>query len=422
MSVTFRVACGCLLAVALWLVSVHSGRAADKSPLTVVHLPPVTEEAEGKADAPKAAEKVPAADAPKKSASAAKPLPKPKQLSPEMAERRDRVRRLLKALREQPFNTQQNDCSDILEFCRGFGCDTELTDNAGTGQKINGITCLCWNLPCAGCELMTLSRGHLAPRVGYGYQGQSSELAAVLALSGVPPEYPVRCGAVQRTVADMIEYEKLTCRSGTDMSLKLVALAHYARQPSWKDSLGGQWTLRRVVAEELTRPSGALPYAGTNRLLGLVSAVNRFKADKAPLDGELARATSYIADSTVYAYSSQNTDGSWGKPINRDYPTAISATAHMLQWLVATEPANGLENPHMLQGIDFLTTAYNTPHYQNYISTMSAVEISAAMHTAYVLNVYDQRVFVPADPPPEAPPAKGEKDEQKSAARERLSR
>ena len=39
------------------------------------------------------------------------------------------------------------------------------------------------------------------------------------------------------------------------------------------------------------------------------------------------------------------------------------------------------------------------------------------MHAAYVLNAYDRRVFVPADPPPAAEPAKAEKPEQKSASR-----
>ena len=115
------------------------------------------------------------------------PTKKVKQLSPEMTERRDRVRRLLTALRTQPFNTQQNTCTDILDFCRAFGCRTELTDNAGSGQKVNGITCLCWNMPCAGYELITISEGHLAARVGYGYQNNSSELAAVLALCRCPP-------------------------------------------------------------------------------------------------------------------------------------------------------------------------------------------------------------------------------------------
>lgn len=48
---------------------------------------------------------------------------------------------------------------------------------------------------------------------------------------------------------------------------------------------------------------------------------------------------------------------------------------------------------------------------------MSPREISAAMHAAYVLNVYDRRVFAPADPPPAAEPAKTEKPEQKAASR-----
>ena len=100
----------------------------------------------------------------------------------------------LTALRTQPFNTQQNTCTDVLDFCRAFGCETELTDNATSGQKVNGITCLCWNMPCAGYELMTVSEGHLAPRVGYGYQDNSSELAAVLALAARSGRLPGPCG------------------------------------------------------------------------------------------------------------------------------------------------------------------------------------------------------------------------------------
>ena len=202
-------------------------------------------------------------------------------------------------------------------------------------------------------------------------------------------------------MADVIEYEKLTCRAGADMSLKLVALSHYVNEPSWKDNLGGPWTLRRIVGEELNRPAGGRPHAATNRLLGLACALNRFKADKAALDGDLERAKAYVDESIAFAYSAQNTDGSWGRAINRDYAAAVAYTAHMLQWLLAALPDSRLEDARIAQGIDFLTTSFNAPHYQNYISTMDAREISAAMHAAYVLNVYDQRVFVPADPLPE---------------------
>ena len=433
MSVTFRSSCHILLAAGLLVGFVGLTRAEDSDtkkatkPDPVTVNGPVSPTAEKKAEKP-AADAAPADAAPgdeeaKEAAPAAKPPRKKlKVLSPEMTARRDRVRRLLTALRKQPFNTQQNDCADIIEFCRGFGCDTELADNAGSGQKVNGITCLCWNMPCAGFEVMTFSEGHLAPRVGFGYQSQASEMAAVLALSQVPPNYPARVGRVVRTVADLIEYEKLTCRAGTDMSLKLVALSRYVREPSWKDNMGGEWTLKRVVAEELNRPTGGIPFAATNRLLGLVTALDRFKADKTAIDGDLARAESYVDESKRYAFSSQNSDGSWGRATNRDYATAVSHTSHMLEWLVASGPASELEDPRIAGGIDFLTTAFNAPHYQNYISTMSAREVSAAMHAAYVLNYYDQAVFAPANPPPTPPSPAPAKTEQKSAERDAQTR
>jgi hypothetical protein len=87
----------------------------------------------------------------------------------------------------------------------------------------------------------------------------------------------------------------------------------------------------------------------------------------------------------------------------------------MLEWLMASLPASGMEDRRIAGAVDFLTTSFSSTHYQNYISTMSAREISAAMHAAYVLNFYDQAVFAPADPLPEAAPAKAEKSEPKAA-------
>ena len=167
------------------------------------------------------------------------------------------------------------------------------------------------------------------------------------------------------------------------------------------------WTGRRA----------RIPTRRPTACLGLCAALERFKRDKVPLDGDLARAKSYVDESIDYAYAAQNTDGSWGRPTSRDYATAVSYTAHMLQWLVTTLPVNRLEGPPIVRAIDFLHNTLNSSHYQAYIPTMSTREISAAMHAACVLNAYDQRVFVPADPPPATEPAKAEKPAQKSASR-----
>ena len=160
------------------------------------------------------------------------------------------------------------------------------------------------------------------------------------------------------------------------------------------DACSGSWP------KNWTGPQGTQPHAATNRLLGLSAALERFKTDKIPLDGDLARAKRYVDESIDYAYAAQNTDGSWGRPTGRDYATAVAYTAHMLEWLVTALPAGRLEEPQIVRGIDFLHDHFNSPHYQTYISMMSGREISAAMHAAYVLNAYDRRVFVPADPPP----------------------
>ena len=164
-------------------------------------------------------------------------------------------------------------------------------------------------------------------------------------------------------------------------------------------------------------PLGRLPHAATNRLLGLSFALDRFKTDKIPLDGDLGRAKQYVGESIDYTYATQNSDGSWGRATGRDYAMAVSSTAHILAWLVTTLPAARLEDPQVVRGIDFLHSTFNSPHYQAYIATMnSAREISAAMHAAFVLNTYDRRVFVPADPL-HAEPAKAEKPDAKSASR-----
>ena len=386
MSIKYYVPFLCLCATALLLAPAGRGRAADaKDP------PAKTEAAEP----------------------AAAPLKKVKQLSAEMAERRDHVRRLLAALRKQPFNTQQNTCGDVLDFCRAFGCETELTDYRRSA-KLNGITCLCWNMPCGGYELLTVSEGHLAPRVGYGYQDHSSELAAVLALAHVPAAYPARAGKTVRTVADLIEYEKLTCRPGLDMSLKLVALANYVKEPSWKDSLGGEWTLQRVVAEELIRPAGTQPHSATNRLLGLAPRWSVSRPTRSPWtatwNGRSAISTTRSATPmrcrTVTAVGAgQRTATTPGRRLHR-------AHAGVAPHGAADRPAGRAANR---AGHRFPAQRLQCDALSELISTMSPREISAAMHAGYVLNVYDRRVFAPADPPPEAEPVKTEKAEQKSA-------
>lgn len=362
-----------------------------------------------KANAPAAAEpsKLPQTATPEK------PSPK-KELSQAQVALRDRVRRTLAAIEQQPFNTRENTVADLTHYCLAFGCSSEVHEGSQAGQKINGITCLCWNLPCGGNELMTVHEGHLAPRIGFGYQDSPSQLAMMLAMSRVPSEYPARAGETVRTVADLIEQEKLSCRSGTDLSLKLIAMSYYVHDGSWKNSLGESWSVSRIVKEELGRSLVNTPGGAPVRLLALSFALEQRAKHEQPIDGEFLRARKYVDESFDFALRSQNSDGSWGRVANRDYPMALSATGQVLEWLVTGLPEQRLEEPQVALAIEYVDGLLSSSRYRWNVQSMSSREISAVMHAAHALVMYDQRVFAPADPAPETPPPAKEAKEAKT--------
>ncbi len=118
-----------------------------------------------------------------KPADAAKPATKPKpQLSPAQAALRNLVRGALVMHQKQPLNTRENSATEITSYCLAFGCGAEVLQDGVDGNRVNGVTCLCWGYPCAGFELLALSQGHVAARIGYGYQEHPGEFLAMLAL------------------------------------------------------------------------------------------------------------------------------------------------------------------------------------------------------------------------------------------------
>ena len=240
--------------------------AAPEAPKPEAPKPEAPKPEAPKPEAAKTAAPKPAA--PK--AEAPKAVPK-KQLTAAQVELRDRIRRTLEAQLQQPFNTRDNTAADLIKFCWAFGCRSEVERGNAPGEKVNAVTCLCWDLPCGGYHLLALEDGRIAARVGYGLQDDPAQFLAMLALAHVPTEYPLRAGKTVRTVADLVESEKRACRSGADMALKLVGLSHYAGQETWKNSLDEDWSIKRMVASELARPPVAGP-GGITRLLGLSCA------------------------------------------------------------------------------------------------------------------------------------------------------
>ena len=65
-------------------------------------------------------------------AKAAKPKP---HLSPALVEPRDAVRRVLAMHQKQPFSTQDNSPTEIMNYCLAFGCATQVFLGGGDGLE-----------------------------------------------------------------------------------------------------------------------------------------------------------------------------------------------------------------------------------------------------------------------------------------------
>ena len=382
-------ALGCLCGV--------QARAADSGPAT-----------ESKADA---------TAKPAKSASK-KLAPQKKVLTPEQTALRDRTRETLAMLRQQPFSTSDNTPSDLIHLGWAFGCQTEVHQGDASGPRINGITALCWDFPCDGFRLLTTAEDHIAARIGFGLQETPSQFLAMLALGAVPADYPVRCGNITRTVADLVEYEKLDCQAGTDLSLKLIAFSHYVDQPTWKNRLGESWSVRKMVDEELSRKDGASEQAVT-KLLALSLALAARQKDSQPLEDEFVRAKKFVEECQNYALATQNYDGIWDLPLiagssaTRNSTSQFLATGQMVEWLALSLPKDRLEDARLAKSVEYLIGMLNSPNYRGRFPAANSQDLAAMAHAAHALVVYDARVFKPADV---EEPAAG-KDKDKVASR-----
>ena len=110
----------------------------------------------------------------------------------------------------------------------------------------------------------------------------------------------IRSGANKkvRKVADLVASERLGCRTGDDLSLRLVGLSYY-NEPQWKNDLGETWSVERMIEEEIAKPIATAPEGGLNRLLGLSYAVAEQRKHDRPIKGPFRRAEKFTAITSV---------------------------------------------------------------------------------------------------------------------------
>lgn len=329
----------------------------------------------------------PSNEAPASQDASAKPA---KSISPEMAKLRNRIRTCLSYYYQHPTSVDERSPWGIMHSLIAFGVDTELV---ASNKRVNAIGWICFNRPCKGMTLMTVKDGELAMRGnGPGYQGHDGQLLSMLALSGVQSNYPIRVDGHEFTVADLVAYEQKTCKPKSELTFQLIGLSHYLpSDATWESEQGEEWSIRRLIREELAQPIAGAACGGTHRLIGLSMAVKTRQKRGEPMEGEWLRAQKFVQSYQQHAFKLQNRDGSFStswlekRDDSGDIDRRIQTTGHILEWLIFSLPEKDLSDPRLVRGVNYLTTTL--------FDNEREWEIGPRGHALRALALYNERVF-----------------------------
>jgi len=307
--------------------------------------------------------------------------------------------RLLQAnIRRRPTLTDSSP-DKILAYCYPFGSQAMVFSNTGA-QPMYAVGALCWNYPCQGKTLFRINGEQVVARVGYGYQQYPGSFLAMLAFSEILPDYEIKAGNDSRTLAHLIETEKRNCIRGQNLSLVLAGLAFYSKPDDrWSNTLGEAWSLERLVAEELARRADQSNADVTNQLLGLAAAVRAGQAFGQPLDGPFAEAAQQIQTYQRFAFSIQNSDGTWhpnffvSKGTGNDSDSVLYASAHILRALVYSLPQDQLQTSQVRNGVVAVASMIAKKGVGTPLSQMSYRQLEGMTVGLHALRIYDERVF-----------------------------
>ncbi|MEC9094223.1 MAG: hypothetical protein VX438_16050 [Planctomycetota bacterium] len=285
---------------------------------------------------------------------------KSEQLRKKYAYLKPRIESILRFYFQQKEHAEKRSPWGIMHAMVAYGPYAEMY---GDGALVKDVDWLCDNRKCRGWQLLNLHNGTLGTNNGPGRQGHDGQFLMVLAFSQVPQTKPLRVGRKQFTIDDLIKYEMETCKPRTELTFKLIGLAHYLDSDTqWKSKDGQAWNLERILKEELNQSINGAACGGTHRLTGYSYALLMRKLQEKEIKGEWARAEEFLAGFQRYAFSMQNRDGSFStdwfkrRQAQNNSQRRLQTTGHILEWLVFLATESELENPRLIKAVDYLST------------------------------------------------------------------
>jgi hypothetical protein len=312
-----------------------------------------------------------------------------------MARLRQRIAQTLATYQRRPLNTAAHTPWEVMHGFIAFGIPTKVRVGGPGGDLVNSIGWMNMGGRCRGQVMLGTDGERLVAMRGVGVQGHAAQYLAILAQCRVALNSPITLQSRSFTVADLVAEEQLACRAGTELTFALIGLAHYLPTDSvWTARDGGEWSLERLVAEEIEQPIRGAPCGGTHRLFGLAYACQRRVRATGGLDGHYRRADQFVRDYQDFALTKlQNRDGSfsteWFKyPADRedDIDRKVQTTGHILEWLVGSLDQQRLYEPRVMAAAEFLSAALLREPSREW-------KIGPLGHALHALTIYQERVW-----------------------------
>ena len=276
-----------------------------------------------------------------------------------------------------------------------FGVPTQVRVGGPAGELVNAIGWSNMGGRCRGQTMLTTTDDRLTALKGFGVQGHSAQYLAILAQCRVAANSPIMVNSREFTVSDLIDEEMQACQEKTELTFALIALAHYLpSDTTWTARDGKEWSLPKLVEEELGQPIRGAPCGGTHRLFGLAYGCQRRLRATGRLDGVYLRANKYVRDYQQLALTQlRNRDGSfsteWFKYAadrDDDVDRKIQTTGHILEWLVASLDQEQLYDSRVVAATEFLATALSREPSRTW-------KIGPLGHALHALNIYQERAW-----------------------------
>lgn len=310
---------------------------------------------------------------------------------PEMS---DSIRVVLDKYYDHPPNTRDDSPWRLLHWSIAYGIDAQVRMGGPTGKQVSAIGWLCENRPSAGVRLASLAGNDLQLPIAGGKQGHPGQFLAMLAQSQIQRDFGIRVDNRRLTVADLVEHEKQTCRSGAELTFKLIGIANYGNSEDvWHNSAGEEWSVRRLLEEELRQPiNSRITCGGTHRLFALSYALHCRQNETRPVDGPWERAQRRIDEYQVRAFQLQNNDGSFstawfdGKEHSTNARKRLATSGHVMEWLAYSLPDEYLQDERFENGLRFVTNLLAT-------NQVSSSDWGALTHALHALAIYEHRVI-----------------------------